>query len=558
MVYQIRNDSSNLIVYDPRLDGAIVTDPELKFSDNQCGSLRFTMYPDHPDYTNIHKRRTIYAVYRGDALNPIFKGICTEGTDDQTQIVDFYFEDFMSVLRDSMQNAFEYHGELIPFFQGLLATHNAQVQTWQQIQPGYVTVTDPNDYIYRLSEKELSTWEVIQTRLVNVLGGHLRMRYVSGVAYLDYLEGSTTDLDPYLNASTQPIEIGENLKDFARLISASETYSACIPKGAEATFYDDDGVEYKKRIGIESTNSGSKYLINDTAVSQYGYRCAPIEMTTWDDVTDPINLKAKGLAFLNGTLVKLSNSVKLTAEDLAHLGVESDTFGFLDYVRVYIYTANIDQIYLLTGITIPLDDPSELTISLGVTTLSLTDQQARKNSDLVSKVDAVESSVTEVQHQISTDIEQVSETFNRLIESTAESIMSQCEAIYVNTTSFSEYQQQVSSMLTQTAQGFTMQFNALTQQVTNLDNTVTTQITNTSKYIRFVDGKIQIGVEGKPLSLEIRNDRIVFIVDNVEVAYFTAGRLYVKEVEALVSLIIGNFAFMPTQAGGMSLKYIGT
>ena len=253
MVYQIRNDSSNLIVYDPRLDGAIVTDPELKFSDNQCGSLRFTMYPDHPDYTNIHKRRTIYAVYRGDALNPIFKGICTEGTDDQTQIVDFYFEDFMSVLRDSMQNAFEYHGELIPFFQGLLATHNAQVQTWQQIQPGYVTVTDPNDYIYRLSEKELSTWEVIQTRLVNVLGGHLRMRYVSGVAYLDYLEGSTTDLDPYLNASTQPIEIGENLKDFARLISASETYSACIPKGAEATFYDDDGVEYKKRIGIEST-----------------------------------------------------------------------------------------------------------------------------------------------------------------------------------------------------------------------------------------------------------------------------------------------------------------
>ena len=558
MIYQIRNDASNLIVYDPRLDNAVVTEPELKLSDNQCGSLRFTMFPNHPDYLNIQKRRTIYAVYRGDALNPIFKGICTEGTDDQTQIVDFYFEDFMSVLRDSMQDAFVYHGELLPFIQGLIATHNSQVETWQQIQLGHVTVTDPNDYIYRLSEKELTTWEVIQTRLIDVYGGHLRMRYENGVAYLDYLEGSTVNLDPYLNASTQTIEIGENLKDFSRLISASETYTACIPKGAEATFYDDDGVEYKDRISIKDVNDGSKYLVNAEAVALYGYRCAPVDLTTWDDVTEPSNLKTKGQAFLNGTLVKLSNSVKLTAEDLCHLGVASDSFGFLDYVRVYIFTANIDQIYLLTSITIPLDDPSELTISLGVTTLDLTDKQTKRASDLIQRVDNVESSVTEVRQQTATDIEQISETFSRLIEETAESIKSQMSAIYVSSTSFSEYQSAVTSLLEQTAQGFTMQFNTLTQQITTLDNTVTTQITNTSRYIRFVNGRIVIGVEGDPLSLELRNDRIVFIVNNVEIAYFASGRLYVNEVEALVSLVIGNFAFMPTVAGGMSLKYIGT
>lgn len=558
MVYQIRNDASNLIVYDPRLEDAVVIDPELKLADNQCGSLRFTMFPTHPDYLNLTKRRTIYAVYRGDAVNPIFKGICLEGTDNQTQIVDFYFEDFMSVLRDSMQDAFEYHGELIPFIQGLLTTHNSQVEAWQRIQLGHVTVTDPNDYIYRLSEKELTTWEVIQTRLIDVYGGHLRMRYESGVAYLDYLEGSTSTLDPYLNASTQTIEIGENLKEFSRLISASETYTACIPKGAEATFYDDDGVEYKDRISIKDVNNGSKYLVNADAVAVYGYRCAPVELTTWDDVTVPANLKQKGRAFLDGTLVKLANSVKLTAEDLCHLGVESDSFGFLDYVRVYIFTANIDQIYLLTAITIPLDDPSELTISLGVTTLDITDRQTKRASELIQRVDNVESSVTEVRQQAATDVEQVSQTLTRLIEETAEEVKNQMSAIYVSSTSFAEYQEQISSVLSQTAQGFTMQFNQLTQQITTLNGTVQTQITNTSKYIRFVDGNIVVGIEGDPLILKIGNNKISFFTNNHEIAYFSSGRLFVNDVEALISLTIGNFAFMPTETGGMSLKYIGT
>ena len=558
MVYQIRNDASNLIVYDPRLDDAIVVDPELKLSDNQCGSLRFTMYPNHPDYLNIQKRRTIYAVYRGDAVNPIFKGICTEGTDDQTQIVDFYFEDFMSVLRDSMQDPFDYHGELLPFIQGLITAHNAQVETWQQIQLGHVTVTDPNDYIYRLSEKELTTWDVIKTRLIDVYGGHLRMRYESGVAYLDYLEGSTVTLDPYLNFSTQTIEIGENLKDFSRLISATETYTACIPKGAETTFYDDDGVEYKARISIKDVNEGSKYLINAAAVALYGYRCAPIDLTTWDDVTEPANLKTKGQAFLDGTLVKLANSVKLTAEDLCHLGIESDSFGFLDYVRVYIFTANIDQIYLLTAITIPLDDPSELTISLGVTTLDLTDKQTRRQSDLVQRVDSIDTSIEEVRQQVATDVDQVSETLTRLIEETAEEVKNQMTSLYVSANSFSEYQEQVTSILTQTAQGFSMQFNQLTQQITTLNGTVQTQIATTSKYIRFVDGNIVIGIEGNPLILKIGNDKISFFTNNVEIAYFSSGRLFVNDVEALISLTIGNFAFMPMATGGMSLKYIGT
>ena len=558
MVYQIRNDATNAIVYDPRLPEAVVIDPRLQLADNACGSLRFQMFPSHSEYSSISKRKTIYAVYRNDETNPIFKGICIEGTDDLDSIVDFYFEDFMSVLRDSMQDPFVFQGAPVDFFRQLLTAHNAQVEEWQQIQAGYMTVSDPNNYIYRESESEISTWEALQTRFVEPMGGHLRMRYVNGVAYLDYLEGDTTDLDPYLDTSTQTIEIGENLKEFSRIISSANTYSACIPKGAEMEFYDADGNPYSKRLTIEEVNDGSKYLIDTDAVDLYGFRCAPLSETTWDDVTVPANLKTKGLAYLQSTLVKLSNTISLTAVDLRHLGVNTDTFGFLNYVHVSVYTANIDRIYLLSAIEIPLDNPSELEITLGETFLSLADRQAKQDAKTGTRLDTVEHDLENVKVQKATGIDQVATELRSLIEQTSASILTQVSQIYTKTTSFEQYRQEVSTMLQQTANSFELQFTTLTSQITTIEGSSSSRFAQINKYIRFIDGSIYLGEEGNPLILKIANDRISFFSSNVEIAYFSSGRLFVDQLQAITSLTLGSFAFIPNRTGGMTLKYIGT
>ena len=557
MVYTIRNDITGALAYDPRIPDAVLIDPVLHLKDNTFGSFNCDMFSTHAEYGALRKRRTVYAVYKDDEPDPMWKGILVSGTENLSVSTKLYFEDFMSVLRDSMQDAFVFTGQPAAFLAELIAVHNTQVEPWQRIALGNISVTDPNDYVRRSSETELSTWEVIKTRLIDTLGGHVRMRYVNGIAYLDYLLGDVEKGDPYLNTSTQIIEFGENLTDFSRVISAAETYSACIPKGSELTFYDDEGEEYVQRLTIADVNDGSKYLIDADAVALYGFRCAPISETTWPDVTVAANLKTRGLEWLHGTAIKLANTIKLSAMDLRHLGVASDSFGYLDFIRVSIYTHDIDAVYLLTEISIPLDNPANLSISLGETSLTLADRQQMIPLAVQQKFESVESNVSKGQNGLLNEIAQTSQTLQTLIAQTGESILSQVSEIYTSTTSFEEFQSQVTTLFEQTSDAFEMQFTTITSQITTLDGAVTSRFSEINKYIRFVDGNIVLGEDGNPLVLKIANDRISFLHNNVEIAYFSAGRLYVDRLEAITSLTLGAFAFSPDTSGGMALKYIG-
>lgn len=76
------------------------------------------------------------------------------------------------------------------------------------------------------------------------------------------------------------------------------------------------------------------------------------------------------------------------------------------------------------------------------------------------------------------------------------------------------------------------------------------------KYIRFIDGKILLGEVGNELELQIANDRISFLQDGAEVAYFSNRKLYVTDTQILHSLQLGSFAFMPRANGNLSFKKI--
>lgn len=559
MAYTVRNDVTNALVYDPRIEDAVLIAPVLHQKDNAFGSFDCEMPMNHSEYARLLKRRTVFAIYKDDASDPMWKGIYIRGSEALESTVELYFEDFMSVLRDSMQDAFLHTGQPVELLEYFLAAHNAQVDPWQRIELGHVTVTDPNDYIRRSSESEMSTWEAIRTRLLDTLGGHLRVRYVAGVAYLDYLKGDTSETDPYLNTSTQTIEFGENLKDFSRVISAAETYTACIPKGAKVQKYDDEGTSQSVALTIEDVNNGSKYLIDEEARALYGFRCAPLSETTWDDVTVPANLKTKGLEYLQGQAVKLVNTIKLTAYDLRHLGIVSDSYGFLDYIRVSVYPYNIDALYLLTEIKIPLDDPSETDISVGETFMSLADRQRQLANQVQQNAQSVEQTIAgQMQSSAQNEIAEAMTSVQTLVEQTGNSILSQVSEIYTSSNSFEEFQRQVTTMFEQTSDAFELQFATIVSQVATLDGSTTSRFAEISRYIRFVNGNIVLGEDGNPLILKITNEKISFLYNNIEIAYFSSGRLYVDKLEAITSLTLGAFAFGPDSSGGMSLKYIGT
>lgn len=74
------------------------------------------------------------------------------------------------------------------------------------------------------------------------------------------------------------------------------------------------------------------------------------------------------------------------------------------------------------------------------------------------------------------------------------------------------------------------------------------------KYIRFIDGNIYIGVEGNPIQLIEKNDRLSFVQGGAEVAYFSNNKLYVNDGQFNNTLRIGNFEFSPKPNGSLGFK----
>lgn len=76
------------------------------------------------------------------------------------------------------------------------------------------------------------------------------------------------------------------------------------------------------------------------------------------------------------------------------------------------------------------------------------------------------------------------------------------------------------------------------------------------KYIRFIDGNIYIGVEGNPIQLIEKNDRLSFVQGGAEVAYFSNNKLYVNDGQFNSTLRIGNFEFSPRPNGSLDFKKV--
>jgi len=115
---------------------------------------------------------------------------------------------------------------------------------------------------------------------------------------------------------------------------------------------------------------------------------------------------------------------------------------------------------------------------------------------------------------------------------------------------------EVSTQVELTKGSMDIQFTQFSQDIQAAAEGTDAQFEEIRKYIRFVDGKILLGEVGNELELEIANDRISFLQDGAEVAYFSNRKLYVTDTQIMHSLQLGNFAFMPRDNGNLSFKKI--
>lgn len=117
--------------------------------------------------------------------------------------------------------------------------------------------------------------------------------------------------------------------------------------------------------------------------------------------------------------------------------------------------------------------------------------------------------------------------------------------------------EQMSTALNMGADGVSLEFQQVLQDVRDVKGAVESQSSTLESYIRFINGTIELGRKNAKTTLVLENDQLTFYQNGVSVAYFNAGKLFVRDVQVISSLQLGRYAFIPNDSGGMALKYIG-
>lgn len=524
-----------LPIYNDKLEGLKIFSPSLDLELNKTGSFSFTLYPDHPYYGSIQKLKSIITVYQEDYL--LFRG---RVLDDE---IGFYnerkvtCEGELAFLLDSIKRPYDFTGSVAEYLALLLDSHNAQVDETKRFTLGNVTVTDPNDYIVRSNIDYTDTWKEMNDKLLTLLGGFLSVRHADGVAYLDYLAD-------FALLSPQKIEFGKNLLDQKRIIKGADVATVVIPLGAKLK--DAEGKDTDKRLTIETVNGGADFIEDASAISQYG---TIVKTVIFDDVTIAENLKAKGQAYLS-SLVKLPESIELTAADLATVSTAFSSFHLGTYVDVVSKPHGLNQKFLVRKLSIHLLDPAANKLTLGgvfeglaASLKGLTDTQGKIINEISESVRKASEAVYNVEQNLESSIRQSEENIKATV---AESyyLKDETDALVSS----------VSTTIEQTKESVEIQFTQFNADLEAVATGADAEFEEIRKYIRFVDGSILLGQVGNELELKISNDRISFLQDDTEVAYFSDNKLYVTDGHFINALQIGDFAFIPRANGNLSFK----
>ena len=547
-MYQIKCDDD--IIYDPRDVRLSILNPQLSQEVNKVCELSFYLPFDHPYYDSITKLKSVIRLYKDSTL--VFKGRAWSDEQDVYKTKDILCESALAYLLDSRIRPFEFQGSILEFLTAIITEHNEQVNVSQQFILGDVTVTDPNGYIARSSINYLSPWEVINTRLIDTHGGYLQVRFDEDEnCVLDYLAD-------FSDTSTQVIRLGENIVDMLIKNSGEEMYTAVIPLGAKLSDINPD-TEDDTRITIVEVNDGDDYLINSTLAAEYGVIYAPTDDTTWDDVTLPANLKTKGLAYLNDTATRWTQMMSLTAIDLHNMDVSVEELKFCEKVPVISALHDLEEIYLISAIQIPLNNPAEARITLGETKLTYVGESVKKTNSAITRIGNIERDYA-TKAKAAEIASEVINNNTSILQSAQQIIMSALEE-YTRTEDFTQLQSAVETQFSIMAGQIDIVFTTATSQISTLNGETKQQFDNIEKYIRFLDGSIVLGQSDSQIKLRIENDILYFFAgadDAADIdtafAYFSAGKMYVTDADIVKSLKIGNFSFTPRANGNLSYR----
>lgn len=405
-MYQIMCDK--YILHDARVPELKVIQPKCSLALNKTGSLTFYIAPNHPYYDKVKKHTSEITLYQDNKI--LFRGRVLNDEIDFDNIKSVECEGELSYFLDSIQRGKEYHLEggsdnvIESYLKSLVDIHNSQVDDRKKFTVGNVTVTDSNNYLYKISNYE-DTLTTINDKLINVYGGYVQIRHEGNTRYLDYLSTVT-------NVSNQTIEFGKNIIDMTKHISGEDIYTALIPLGA--TIDSDNGYENRLKISsLANSTDGTivkkdDYIYDGEAVAKWGWIW---KVEKWDDVTVNTNLLSKAKSELKSAIDAML-TIEMTAIDLHLLNVDIDMINVGDKIRCISQPHNLDTDLVVNSITIDIDNPANTTIKL--TTLdgkpiadkSITSDNKKNEKNIVDVKDIMNNDFT-TRNEFSTGIDKL-------------------------------------------------------------------------------------------------------------------------------------------------------
>lgn len=149
----------------------------------------------------------------------------------------------------------------------------------------------------------------------------------------------------------------------------------------------------------------------------------------------------------------------------------------------------------------------------------------------------------------------ISELYQSL-DNTTEELTSVKGSVTSLSSDLSDFKEETSTTISQTADRIEFDFD---QRITQMNESVgenSADIADIHRYIRFVNGNIELGEEGSPIKQVIQNDRDSFYYNGVEVAYISDNKLYITEAEILSGIVIGKHKWL-ARGDRMTLVYTG-
>lgn len=368
---------------------------------NTIDSFTFEIYPSNIGYSKINTLTTSVEITNKITNEKEFRGrvlLPTPKMDSSGKLyTNVICESELGYLNDSTTRYGEYHDiSVSDFLKVMIDNHNSMVTADKRFELGIVQITGK---LYRFLDYE-KTFAAIKDKLLDRLGGELRVRWQDGKRYLDYLikigEKSETE-----------IRLSKNLKTIEQERDPTSIIPRLVPLGSKLEDSDE-------RITIKSVNNGKDYIDDQEAIAEFGLSQ---DCIVWDDVNVPSILLTKGKE-RQKEINRIKKKHKLEALDLSIIGLDFNSFKVGNEHPVINPIMNINEYIRITEKTTQIHNPQSSSLMIGdkFEDMKQYNLNNNKTAKVLETVRGQINTTVDVVGNVSTELNNTVEVVNNTVE----------------------------------------------------------------------------------------------------------------------------------------------